>query len=40
MNLTREQLIELNNSGLIEIGSHTNNHPILVNESDKVLNWK
>ena len=36
MNLTREQLIELNNSGLIEIGSHTNNHPILVNESDKV----
>ena len=36
MNITREQLIELNNSGLIEIGSHTNNHPILINESDKV----
>ena len=36
MNLTKEQLIELNNSGLIEIGSHTNNHPILINESDKV----
>ena len=37
MNITKEQLIELNNSGLVEIGSHTNNHPILANESDNML---
>jgi peptidoglycan/xylan/chitin deacetylase (PgdA/CDA1 family) len=40
MNITKEQLIELNNSGLIEIGSHTNNHPILANESDNMLEWE
>ena len=40
MNITKEQLIELNNSGLIEIGSHTNNHPILANESDKISEFE
>jgi len=40
MNITKEQLIELSNSGLVEIGSHTNNHPILANESDNVLEWE
>jgi peptidoglycan/xylan/chitin deacetylase (PgdA/CDA1 family) len=40
MNITKEQLIELNNSGLVEIGSHTNNHPILANESGNVLEWE
>ena len=40
MNITKEQLIELNNSGLVEIGSHTNNHPILANESDNMLEWE
>jgi len=40
MNVTKEQLIELNNSGLIEIGSHTNNHPILANESDKISEFE
>ena len=40
MNITKEQLMELNNSGLVEIGSHTNNHPILANESDNMLEWE
>jgi len=40
MNITIEQLIELNNSGLVEIGSHTNNHPILTNESDNDSEWE
>ncbi len=35
MNVSREELIEMSDSGLVEIGAHTVNHPILVNESDK-----
>jgi peptidoglycan/xylan/chitin deacetylase (PgdA/CDA1 family) len=33
-NLTKDQLLELNNSNLITIGAHTMNHPILYNETD------
>ncbi|WP_420841192.1 polysaccharide deacetylase family protein [Aquiflexum gelatinilyticum] len=33
MNL--EQLLELQNSGLVEIGAHSQTHPILKNESDE-----
>jgi peptidoglycan/xylan/chitin deacetylase (PgdA/CDA1 family) len=35
MNMTYEQLLELHRSGLVEIGAHTQNHPILKNENDK-----
>lgn len=34
LNMTDKQLIEIKSSGLVEIGSHTLNHPILVNETD------
>lgn len=33
-NITKDQLNELNNSGIITIGAHTMNHPILKNEGD------
>jgi len=36
INMTRDQLIELEESGLVSIGAHTKNHPILFNESDLV----
>ncbi len=35
MNMTQEQLLELDKSGLVSIGAHTQNHPILKNESDE-----
>lgn len=35
MNVNKEQLMEMSDSGLVEIGAHTLNHPILANESDK-----
>lgn len=34
MNVYKGQLIEMSDSGLVEIGAHTVNHPILANESD------
>jgi len=34
-NLSLKQLDELQNSGLVDIGAHTLNHPILKNENDK-----
>ena len=34
MNVNKGQLIEMSDSGLVEIGAHTVNHPILANESD------
>lgn len=33
MNVYKGQLIEMSDSGLVEIGAHTVNHPILANES-------
>ena len=36
VNLDSEQLIEIKNSGLVTIGAHTLNHPILSNEDDKI----
>jgi peptidoglycan/xylan/chitin deacetylase (PgdA/CDA1 family) len=33
-NMNLEQVIEVKNSGLITIGAHTMNHPVLANESD------
>nr|WP_319491166.1 polysaccharide deacetylase family protein [uncultured Desulfobacter sp.] len=35
MNMDVEQLKEIDASGLVEIGAHTMNHPILKNESDE-----
>ena len=35
MNMTVNQLKEINNSGLVTLGAHTLNHPILKNESDE-----
>lgn len=37
-NLKTEQLIEIDKDGLVIIGAHTNNHPILANESDETSN--
>ena len=34
MNMTINQLREVKSSGLVEIGAHTLNHPILINEND------
>jgi len=34
-NITLEQLIEIDRFGLVKIGAHTMNHPILANEDDK-----
>lgn len=33
-NISVEQMLEMQASGLVTIGAHTNNHPILQNESD------
>ena len=34
-NIDEEQLLEIHRDGLVEIGAHTLNHPILSNESDE-----
>ncbi len=34
-NLSIEKLIEIDRDGLVSIGAHTNNHPILANENDE-----
>jgi len=34
-NITLEQLLEIDRYGLVKIGAHTLNHPILANESDE-----
>ncbi len=39
-NINIEQLLELDNSGLITIGAHTLNHPILFNESEISSNYE
>jgi len=36
MNITKSQLFEVHKSGLIEIGAHTLNHPILANENKEI----
>lgn len=38
--INTEQLLELENSGIFEIGAHTMNHPILANETDKVSEYE
>jgi len=38
--LTLEQLTELRDSGLVEIGSHTLNHPILKNETEELVDYE
>jgi len=35
-NMTEDELIEISESNIIEIGAHTMNHPILANESDEI----
>lgn len=40
MNMTEKQLIEIKSSGLVEIGAHTLNHPILINESDESAGYE
>ncbi len=34
INVSKEELIEIHDSGLVEIGAHTMQHPILANEND------
>lgn len=36
MNMTAKQLIEVKSSGLVDIGAHTLNHPILTNEKNDI----
>lgn len=38
--ISREQLLELENSGVFEIGAHTMNHPILANENDEISTFE
>jgi len=40
MNMTDKQLIEIKSTGLVEIGAHTLNHPILINESDESATYE
>lgn len=40
MNMDERQLIELSNSGLVDIGAHTLNHPCLVNENDDIASYE
>lgn len=34
------ELLEMYNSGLVEVGAHTMNHPILANESDEISKYE
>jgi peptidoglycan/xylan/chitin deacetylase (PgdA/CDA1 family) len=36
MNMDENQLNEISNSGLVDVGAHTLNHPCLINESEQV----
>jgi peptidoglycan/xylan/chitin deacetylase (PgdA/CDA1 family) len=36
MNMTAKQLIEVKSSGLVDIGAHTLNHPLLTNEKNDI----
>lgn len=36
MNMTEKQLIEIKSSGFVDIGAHTLNHPILINETNAI----
>lgn len=40
MNMDEKQLIEVSNSGLVDIGAHTLNHPCLINEKDEVASYE
>lgn len=40
MNMNEKQIIELSNSGLVEFGAHTLNHPCLVNEKNEVASYE
>jgi peptidoglycan/xylan/chitin deacetylase (PgdA/CDA1 family) len=35
MNMNVEQILELNKSGLVEVGAHTQTHPVLKNETEE-----
>ena len=39
-NINLEQVLEVEKSGLVTIGAHTMNHPILKNESDKISEFE
>lgn len=38
--LSKEEIIEMKNSGLVEFGAHTVNHPILSNETDAKASYE
>jgi len=38
--VTNEQLIEMHKSGIVTIGAHTQNHPILANEDDQSSDYE
>ena len=40
LNINKEELIEMSNSGNFTIGSHTYNHPILANESNSDVDFE
>lgn len=40
MNMDEKQLIEVSNSGLVDIGAHSLNHPRLINEKDEIAAYE
>lgn len=40
MNMNVNQLIDVKSTGLVEIGAHTLNHPILTNETDEIASYE
>lgn len=40
MNMDEKQLYEVSNSGLVDIGAHTLNHPRLINENDQTASYE
>lgn len=39
-NITKEQMLEMQESGLVTFGAHTLNHPVLPNESDETAEYE
>lgn len=40
MNMSVKQLMEVKSTGLVDIGAHTLNHPILTNETDEIASYE